>query len=52
MSTRADKRLVISVTMQPDLYLRVKTHCRDTDIPVSVWVRQVLVEELNREGQQ
>jgi hypothetical protein len=37
--------------MQPELFLRIKAHCRETDIPVSVWARQVLVEALNREGQ-
>ena len=39
-------RKVVSVTMTPDLYDKILQHCRDNDVPVSVWCREVIKKEL------
>jgi hypothetical protein len=32
--------------MQPELYEKLRVHCKELDTPVSVWVRQLLKESL------
>jgi siroheme synthase (precorrin-2 oxidase/ferrochelatase) len=42
MTLRSDGRRVISATMQPELYERVYAHCKQLDIPVTVFVRDAI----------
>jgi siroheme synthase (precorrin-2 oxidase/ferrochelatase) len=42
MTLRSDGRRVISATMQPELYERVYAHCKELDIPVTVFVRDAI----------
>lgn len=39
-------RKLVSVTMLPALYDKVLKHCKDNDIPMSLWVRQLIEREL------
>jgi hypothetical protein len=39
-------RHFLQITMQPDLYNQVKEHCKALDKPVTVWVRDLIVAEL------
>ena len=48
-ASRSDGRQLISVTMQPELFERIKAYCRQVDIPVSTWARQLMVEALERQ---
>jgi siroheme synthase (precorrin-2 oxidase/ferrochelatase) len=42
MTLRSDGRRVISATMQPELYERVYAHCKQLDIPVTVFMREAV----------
>ena len=42
MTLRSDGRRVISATMQPELYERVYAHCKELDIPVTVFMREAI----------
>lgn len=41
-------RKIVSVTMLPDLYDKLLQHCKDSDVPVSLWVRKLIEAELTR----
>ena len=42
------KRKFMAVTMIPELYDRVKAAAAERDIPVTAWVREVVIAELER----
>lgn len=42
MTLRSDGRRVISATMQPELYDRLYAHCRELDIPITVFMRNAI----------
>jgi predicted DNA-binding protein len=42
MTLRSDGRRVISATMQPELYQRLYAHCKQLDIPVTVFMREAI----------
>jgi len=46
--SRSDGRQLLSVTMQPELFHRIKSHCKHLDVPTAVWVRQLLKEHLDQ----
>lgn len=41
-------RKVVSVTMLPVLYKQLSQHCKDCDVPVSLWVRKLIEAELSK----
>lgn len=41
-------RRLLSVTMREDLYQEAKRAAASTDTPVTAWVRQLVVAELDR----
>jgi hypothetical protein len=41
-------RKVVSVTMLPPLYDKLLQHCKNADVPVSLWVRKLVEDELRR----
>ena len=47
-SSRSDGRQVMSVTMQPEMFERIKAHCREMDVTTAVWVRRLLKEHLDQ----
>ncbi len=49
MTLRSDGRRVISATMQPELYDRLYAHCKELDIPVTVFVREAISKALPAE---
>ena len=49
MTLRADGRRVVSVTMQPELYERLYAICKHLDLPVTVWVREAIKAQLERQ---
>lgn len=46
MTLRSDGRRVISATMQPELYERLYAHCKELDIPITVFVREAIAKAL------
>ena len=44
----ATKRKFMAVTMVPELYARAKAAAAERDIPVTAWVREVVIAELER----
>lgn len=44
----APKRHLLNVTMRQDLYEEAKAAAARTDTPVTAWVRQVVIAELER----
>jgi hypothetical protein len=48
MSAQNPKRHFLAVTMRPDLYEAAKAAAAKHDMPVTAWVRQVVVAELER----
>ena len=52
MANYRNGRKLISVTVQPELYARIKDVCETTDVPVSVWARQALEREVRKHATQ
>ena len=46
----ATKRKFMAVTMLPELYARAVAAAAERDIPVTAWVREVVIAELERRG--
>jgi hypothetical protein len=47
MTTRKDDgRKLIQLSMKPDVYDRIRTHCKSLDIPITVWARELIRREL------
>ena len=46
----ATKRKFMAVTMIPELYARAQAAAAERDIPVTAWVREVVIAELERRG--
>lgn len=49
MTIRSDGRRIISVTMLPELYERLREHCRLIDRPLTVFTRSAIEEKLVRD---
>ena len=50
MTLRSDGRRVISATMQPELYEQLYAHCKELDIPITVFVREAISRALPPKG--
>lgn len=49
MTTRKDDgRKLIQLTMSPDLYDQIRQHCHSMEVPITVWARMTLKQELDR----
>ena len=49
MSTRKDDgRRIIQLTVNPDLYDQIRAHCSAIDMPITVWARTLIRNELQR----
>lgn len=49
MTTRKDDgRKLIQLTMSPDLYDQIRQHCHVIEVPITVWARMTLKQELDR----
>ena len=46
----ATKRKFMAVTMIPELYARAQAAAAERDIPVTAWVSEVVIAELERRG--
>jgi predicted HicB family RNase H-like nuclease len=44
----ATKRKFMAVTMLPELYAKAVAAAAKRDMPVTAWVREVVIAELNR----
>ena len=44
----ATKRKFMAITMKPELYEEVQAAAAERDMPVTAWVREVVVAELER----
>jgi len=47
LMTSMSSRKVVSVTMMSQLYERLVRHCKQEDIALSVWVRELIKRELD-----
>lgn len=47
MTIRSDGRHVISLTMKPELYDLVRERCEQLDLPVTIWIRELLQREIS-----
>jgi hypothetical protein len=48
MGSRKSDRKLVSVTMLPALHQKLSRHCKDCDVPISLWVRKLIEAELDR----
>ena len=48
MKTTKRPRKMLVCTMLPDLYAKAQEAAAKRDIPVTAWVREVVIAELNR----
>lgn len=48
MTLRKDGRRLIQLTMRPELYHRIQAHCSAMDVPITVWARSLITQELER----
>lgn len=46
MTTPKSSRRLIQLSMKPDLYDRIRDHCEALDMPVTIWVRELIKREL------
>ena len=47
MTTRkSDGRRLIQLTMKPELYEQIREHCARMDVPITVWARQLMKNDL------
>lgn len=44
------KRKFLAVTMKPELYLKAQEAAAKRDLPVTAWVRELVLEKLLEEG--
>lgn len=44
---RPDGRKVLSISCKPELDEAVRKHCEALDIPIAVWVRDLIKKELS-----
>ena len=44
------ERKILSVSMRPDVFKAVKAKAQSQDVPVTVWVRQAIEDQLKRKG--
>jgi len=51
MPTRKDdSRRLIQITVQPDLYDKIREHCSGLDMPITVWVRGLMRDAMNNDS--
>jgi predicted DNA-binding protein len=50
MTLRSDGRRVVQATMHPELYERLYAHCKDFDIPITVFIRYAIEAALPPTG--
>lgn len=43
-------RKIVSVTMTDTLYNQLVAHCKDVDLPLSVFCRQLIQREVQKSG--
>jgi hypothetical protein len=49
MTTRKDDgRKLIQLTLSPDLYTRIRSHCAEIEMPITVWARNLMRLELDK----
>lgn len=41
-------RKIVQVTCLPALYKQIQEYCKTIDVPVSVWARKLIIQELER----
>ena len=41
-----EDRRILSVSVKPDLYVRLQQHCRTLDRPMTVWIRDLITKHL------
>lgn len=41
-----EKYKLIQLRIKPDIYDRIRTHCKALDIPITVWARELIRREL------
>lgn len=46
--SKTNGRKLIQITMLPALYHQIQTHCKQLDLPITVWVRELIKRELQR----
>jgi len=39
---KSDGRHLIQLTLQPDLYEKIRQHCNNLDMPITVWARGLM----------
>jgi hypothetical protein len=50
MATRKDSnRRLLQVSLKPDFYERVQQHCAELDVPMAIWVRELIKRELEHD---
>lgn len=47
-ASKNDGRKLIQVTMRPELHDQVKERCDELDLPVTVWIRELIKQALAR----
>jgi hypothetical protein len=43
-----DRRL-LQVSLKPDFYERIRQHCARIDLPMAIWVRELIKREIGRD---
>jgi hypothetical protein len=46
MTRRSDGRYLVQLTMQEDLYQQVQSRCRELDVPITVYARELIRRDL------
>jgi hypothetical protein len=46
---RSNGRKLIQLSVRPEFYELIRDHCQQLDMPVTVWARELIKRELERE---
>jgi hypothetical protein len=50
MTQRKDPtRRLLQVSMKPDFYELVQEHCANLDVPMAIWVRELIKREMGHD---
>lgn len=41
-------RKLLQVSLKPDLYKQIQTHCNQLDMPMAIWTRELIKRELKQ----
>jgi len=48
-SKKAPDRRLLQVSLKADFYAKVQAHCAQLELPITIWVRELIKREMARD---